>query len=281
MLGPESQPLADARGTQLPAADEAVDRLPRNAEQYCDFVDGKEPSSGVSTLDRVTHHVPIVAPRRAVSGKGDRRVVFAWTRRKESLDARDKRVRERIRSQDAPDVLREAREAMFDYSVRERDGLLGSMDVENVARVLLGAAQSSLVKHGVGAVLEPADAFRIFGGRCWALRALRLGFSVSRAKELELEVAGGAPLTICMGRPAYFTSPDVYLVALPTQLAYRFGSTEVGIPLFGCLRVVEESTNTGSGKHWRSWCPDCVSSRAQLRRAAARMHVRRLQVARR
>lgn len=223
-------------------------------------------------------HAPIVATPGRAADKGDREVVFAWTRSKESRDERDERIRERIRAEDVPDVLRAAREAMFDYSVQERDGRVSSMDLGNDARVLLRAAQTSLEKHGVGAVLEPAEAFRIFEDRCWPLRALRnsYGYGITRAKEIELEVTGGAPLTICMGRPAYFTSPDVYSVTLPEQLAYRFASPEVTIPLFGCLSVFEESTNTGRGKKWRPWCSECVPNRAQPIRAAARRHLRRL-----
>lgn len=221
---------------------------------------------------------------KAPPAKGDRRVEFAWTRSKTSLRDRDRRVFAALVESGSARAL--ARGRMFRFSVEARDrkfgdppiveGPLDGLTLEESALVLLEDAHSDLHSKGLGAILEPGAAFELFADRSWALRALRYLYSPQETKQIELRVTGGAPLSICMGRPAYVTSPKVQTVPLPERLAYRLGRSEAKIPVYGCLGVFEESTNTGSGRQWRLWCPEHHPKDAQPLRAAKRLHLRRL-----
>jgi hypothetical protein len=228
----------------------------------------------------MTQTASMSAPSEAAN-KDDRLAV--WTR---DACERDRCV---YASFAAPGSRRSlARARVFIYSTQLRDwgaggttsideGPIAGVTLDDAARILIEYVQRDLQRCGTPAARDDV-AFELFADRSWSLKALRDLHGQKEAKAIELQITDGAPRTICMGRPAYVTAPDVYRIRLDGQLAHAFGHSEIGIPLFGCLSVYADSTNTGRGRMWRSWCPGCLPSRAQRGRSSARAHVGRVRL---
>lgn len=157
-----------------------------------------------------------------------------------------------------------AQARLYDWSVNRRD----QNGVGSASEVVLAWVQKELRERE--SPLDVAAAFELAGARRWALAALIELHGKKRAKEIELELADGAPLAICMG-PRTFVHGGERVDYLPVQTIH--GLTHVPLYGQGCRAVFHDTTRI-TGRMWRYWCPECKPSKRQARRALAQSHSR-------
>jgi hypothetical protein len=195
---------------------------------------------------------------------GTLRISGKWERSAASTAAHDARVRQTLaavypilgaRCPDEQCVL-------FDYSIEERDGRRTALTDElllGACEAVLSAVHDELVARAPGP-LDAAAAFEFDNARRYARDALRQRLSGREARELELRIADGAPLAICIGSRK------------PRAVATKSAGT-VHVPATGCYAVFPGSIRATGGR-MAVWCPAHKSSKARPQRAIERRHRR-------
>lgn len=101
------------------------------------------------------------------------------------------------------------------------------------------------------ASIERAEAVELYWAQRWALDAVVWMSSHRVAKETQVRLAEGRPLTICVGSGR---GRSVVTVAGTFRISGG-----------GCFRVFEDATRP-SGVMWAQWCEDCRPSKGKKNR---------------
>jgi hypothetical protein len=130
---------------------------------------------------------------------------------------------------------------LCDYS-RARYGTapIDTSGLRDAAERILIEVQSALREYEEH--IERAAAFELYFAQRWSLDALLWQSSHKAAKETQIRLAGGRPLTICVGSGR---GRDVVTIAGTFRITGG-----------GCFRVFEDAKRT-SGRMWAQWCPEC------------------------
>lgn len=192
------------------------------------------------------------------------RISGRWERSAASTAARDARVRETLAS--VYPILgarcTDAQSVLFDYSIEERDGRMSALTEElllDACEAVLRAVHDELMTRAPGP-LDPAAAFELDSARRYARHALRQRRRGRAARELELSIADGVPLAICVG-------------SRKARVVRTYSAGTVHVPASGCYAVFPDSIRATGGR-MAVWCPACKQSRTQRGRSAERSHFR-------
>jgi hypothetical protein len=157
-------------------------------------------------------------------------------------------------------------EANSPYLGRIEEGNLAT-----AAKEVYGHVQAELRNRRLSP-LDRNTAFEIDAGMWLARRALIYRPGKTEAKRIEVGVAHGAPLTICMGPRRYHELKGV------APLEFADGSTlKPGVWLLGagCYSIFpDRPTWTGGRVLWLSWCPNCKPETSHRDRGLMRAHSR-------
>jgi hypothetical protein len=136
---------------------------------------------------------------------------------------------------------------------RDMPGIADQEDEDAAIQVFL-CQQHELRCLGAGFRLE-GDAFcELSGAVQWTRRVLIDRCTKKGAKLLELELTGGEPLGICVGRGT---------------VSYRFDRHRVGrLPVlgYGCI-FLDRADVSGGRAYWRQWCDEHPPSKDQAARS--------------
>jgi hypothetical protein len=170
-----------------------------------------------------------------------------------------------------------ALERLFDYSLQLREnGRIEIEDLATAAEMVLSCVQRELL--GRASPLEIEVAFELAYARAWAIHALVYVHGPRAAKEIELRLTDGAPLTICTGRTwQRYPYRERAAPFLGKVVSGRLADgREFRIPAYGCFAIFADTTQTTRWA-WAHWCPDCKPNTGRRwPRARARAHKRAL-----
>jgi hypothetical protein len=138
--------------------------------------------------------------------------------------------------------------------------------LEDAAEDVLGAHQRALLK--LESPVEQQTARKLARDRYQAITALIHKHGDRYAKETQLRICDGAPLTICMG--------DVCRIGGIRGQTVTTMLGEVRFAVKGCRAIFPDVTRTDGGKMWPGLCPACRSANSKPARAQRRALKRRL-----
>jgi hypothetical protein len=151
---------------------------------------------------------------------------------------------------------------LFFCSVRMREGRTPDNEDLEAAKNIVACVHRELRERS--SPLDIAAAWELSNAKRWAIKVLADRRGKTYAKEIELQLTQGEPLTICMGSPK------------PAGVETAAGLLHVPVLGLGCRRVFPDSVRTTGGHMWRYWCDDCPPNRAQPLRSARRAHEKRV-----
>lgn len=151
-------------------------------------------------------------------------------------------------------------------SLIERDGV-DVEGLEHAAEEALSTHHRSLLQLESPVELQLAK--KLARDRFQAITALIYKHSDKYAKETQLRITEGAPLTICMG--------DVCRIGgVGTRPTVSTMLGDVSFSVKGCRAIFPDVVRTDGGKMWPGLCPRCRSAHQKPRRTQSRALKRRL-----